>query len=280
MFLFSKYAQTYFLPLAVATLFVSSANSSDFGWPKNKKFALSITYDDGYFDNVDVAIPHLNKYGIRGTFYLTPSIVRRTMKEYGSKNVLDSWKKAALSGHEIGNHSATHRCAGTDIEGVSRLETIGDLRFELQEGNKWLNENIVQDYLRSFSYPCGEAWIGTNDSIGEKASLTEVRKLHLAARWASAEPNTAISFLENPLKIRAMPYAGSTNGIESIKEYLFNQTESTLWLVLVFHSISEDGVLNLSPEVHEGLIEEINDSGLFWIAPVRDVASYILRYHR
>lgn len=63
------------------------------------KAALSLTYDDGDPIHLDVAIPEMNKRGLRGTFYLIT----------GKLDRIGDWKKAIAAGQEIGNHTVTHR---------------------------------------------------------------------------------------------------------------------------------------------------------------------------
>ena len=71
-----------------------SGDSVGFFWPDNKKMALSITFDDARISQIDSGgIALLDKYGVKGTFYVSPeNIVPQ----------IDGWKKAIENGHEIG----------------------------------------------------------------------------------------------------------------------------------------------------------------------------------
>jgi len=61
--------------------------------------AISLSYDDARLSQIDKGIPILDKYNVKGTFYVS----------IGSMNKrLDGWKKAVANGHDIGNHSLTH----------------------------------------------------------------------------------------------------------------------------------------------------------------------------
>ena len=72
-------------------------------WPSGKKMALSLTFDDARFSQIDTGIPLLDKYGVKATFYISPgSMLQRA----------DGWKSAVMNGHEIGNHSLYHPCSG------------------------------------------------------------------------------------------------------------------------------------------------------------------------
>ena len=77
--------------------------NSSFEWPEGKKMGLSLTFDDGRNSQIDKGIPLFDKYGVKGTFYVsTQNIVGRTEK----------WRRAAANGHEIGNHTLSHPCTG------------------------------------------------------------------------------------------------------------------------------------------------------------------------
>jgi peptidoglycan/xylan/chitin deacetylase (PgdA/CDA1 family) len=80
------------------------AQAEDFKWPKNYKAAVSLSYDDALDSQLDNAIPSLNKFKIKATFYLVPfsaSVEKRS----------ELWRKAALDGHELGNHTLFHQCS-------------------------------------------------------------------------------------------------------------------------------------------------------------------------
>jgi sialate O-acetylesterase len=51
-------------------VFVFNANAQ-FKWPDNKKAAVVFTYDDGLDCHLDVAVPQLDEFGFKGTFYCT-----------------------------------------------------------------------------------------------------------------------------------------------------------------------------------------------------------------
>jgi len=60
--------------------------------------AVSLTFDDARPVHLDIAVPELDKRQLRGSFFVTVSKLTR----------MDDWRKAALQGHEIGNHSVSH----------------------------------------------------------------------------------------------------------------------------------------------------------------------------
>ena len=100
--------------------------ASDFHWPEGKKMALSFTFDDAYYSQIDSGIPLFDKYGIKATFFV--SVWRLGTKTGGLG-------KAIANGHEIGNHTYNHPCSVNHdfITGNSLEEyTPPRMNFELE----------------------------------------------------------------------------------------------------------------------------------------------------
>src|SRR5690606_20670926 len=90
--------------LGILSLAASSVMAEPFTWPNGEKMAVSLSYDDTLNSQLDNAIPTLDKYNIKGSFYLllsTPVITER----------LDEWRAATAAGHELGNHTVYHGCS-------------------------------------------------------------------------------------------------------------------------------------------------------------------------
>ena len=59
-----------------------------FSWPGGARAAVSLAYDDGLDSHLDIALPALNRYGFKGSFYLTLSstAVRDRLEEWRAPN--------------------------------------------------------------------------------------------------------------------------------------------------------------------------------------------------
>jgi len=128
-------------------------SASCFQWPEGKTMALSFTFDDACYSQLDSGIPLFDKYGIKATFFV--SVWRLAPKQ-------EDWKKAIANGHEIGNHTYKHPCSVNHdfITGNSLEEyTIPMMNFELLSENEYIKE-MLGIYPVSFAYPCGETFIG------------------------------------------------------------------------------------------------------------------------
>src|SRR5690606_41321149 len=94
--------------LASAALVLAGAGPAAaddaFAWPQGQRAAVSLSYDDTLPTQLDVAIPALDRHGLKGSFYLT--LAAEPMRER-----LDAWRAAARNGHALGNHSLLHQCS-------------------------------------------------------------------------------------------------------------------------------------------------------------------------
>ena len=86
----------------LACLLITNAALSQ--W-KNKQCAVVLTYDDALNVHLSNAIPALDSFGLKGTFYISDYFG-------GLKAQLPKWKAASANGHELANHTVYHPCLG------------------------------------------------------------------------------------------------------------------------------------------------------------------------
>jgi peptidoglycan/xylan/chitin deacetylase (PgdA/CDA1 family) len=146
-----------------------------FEWPGGAKAAVSLAYDDAVPSQLDNAIPALNRYGLKGSFYLTLSsdTVSRRMSE---------WRAAAANGHELGNHTLFHQCSRrapgrewvtpeNDLDQIS----VAQLAAQIRVGNTLLHA-IDGSSERSFTVPCGDL------NAGGKPYLADIKSDFVAIK--------------------------------------------------------------------------------------------------
>ena len=117
---------------------------------ENKKF-ISITFDDGYADNLEFAAPVLKKYCFSATTFITTGYLDGQGR--GDK-YWDKWgyltteniRELLSSGFEVGSHSSSHRML-TSLDDTS-------LRREILDSKKVL-KGAVKNKVTIFSYPHG-----------------------------------------------------------------------------------------------------------------------------
>jgi beta-glucanase (GH16 family)/peptidoglycan/xylan/chitin deacetylase (PgdA/CDA1 family) len=129
--------------------------AAPFAWPHGARAAVSLAYDDALDSQLDHAIPALDKYGLKGTFYLqlsNPAVARR----------MAEWRRAARDGHELGNHSLFHQCAHSKpdrswVQPQRDLDTTtpAQMKDQVELANVMLMA-LDGKTERTFTVPCGD----------------------------------------------------------------------------------------------------------------------------
>lgn len=102
-----------------------------------------LTFDDGYKDNIENGLPILQKYNLKGVFFIITGFV-------GQDDYMnwDDIRKLKEAGMEIGSHAVTH----TALIGLTDDQ---NLRNELIHSKRALKDQLGVDVI-SFCYPLGE----------------------------------------------------------------------------------------------------------------------------
>ena len=240
------------------------AQQSSFAWPKGKRVAISLTFDDARPSQVTGGTALLDQYNTKGTFYVVPSTV---------KEQLAGWKKAIANGHEIGNHSLNHPCTGNfPWARPKALEeyTLEKMRNELIEANKQI-EAMLGVKPEVFAYPCGQTYVGR--ARDTKSYVPVVAELFLSGRgWLDEGPNdpTYCDFAQ----LTGMEMDGKE--FEEILPIIQSAKNSGKWLVLAGHEMGEPGKQTTRLSMLKKLLEYAqNPANEIWIAPVGTVVKYI-----
>lgn len=112
---------------------------------------VGLTFDDGYADFLEHAVPVLSRHGMTATLYVVAGLLggENEWDEGPRLRLLDAdgVRAVAAAGHEVGSHTLTHvRLAGADPASVAR-EVAGSRRV-LQE--------VLQAEVPGFCYPWGD----------------------------------------------------------------------------------------------------------------------------
>ncbi|TAE29645.1 MAG: polysaccharide deacetylase family protein [Cytophagales bacterium] len=127
-----------------------------------------LTFDDGDLTQYTNALPIMDKYGFKASFYImTVAIGRRGKQHYMDKTQL---KDLSDKGHVIAAHTWDH-------QNVKKLVTPEDWKTQLEEPKAKLEE-ITGKPVRHFAYPFG---------LWKEESLPEVAKRGYATAYQLAE---------------------------------------------------------------------------------------------
>jgi peptidoglycan/xylan/chitin deacetylase (PgdA/CDA1 family) len=246
----------------------SQSKTPAFQWPEGKHLAVSLSFDDARYSQVEKGTALLDKYGVKATFYVRPAAMRER---------LDGWKKAVTSGHEIGNHSLVHPCTGNfawSRENAVEGYTLEKMRAELVESNRQIEQSLGVT-PKVFAYPCGQTFVGRGAKT--KSYVPLVAELFLTGRgWLDEGPNDP-SFCDFA-QLTGMEMDGKD--FPEILEIIGRAKSSQSWLVLAGHEMGESGAQTTRLSMLKQLIEYAKDpANGIWLAPVGTVAEYV-KAHR
>ena len=235
-----------------------------FTWPDGRRVAVSLSFDDARASQVDGGTALLDRYGVKATFYVVPSAVEKK---------LEGWKRAAASGHEIGNHSLNHPCSGNFA--WSRTKALEDyslaqMRRELSDANRRITE-LLGVTPESFAYPCGQTFVGRG--VGTESYVPVVASAFVTSRgWLDEAPNDP-SYVDFAQLTGIESDGKDFDAIRAIVEAA-RQTGS--WVVLAGHEMGKDGPQTTRLAMLERLCAYANEpSNGVWLAPVGTVARYV-----
>ena len=121
---------------------------------KTRRDAIAITFDDGYRDNLTVALPLLEKFGLPMTLFVVAGFI-------GSDGYLSNADLREISRHPlitIGSHGLWHRH-------FNRI-TLDEARFELKESKRLLEDTTGRP-VDLMAWPYGECSAQVEQLAGE-----------------------------------------------------------------------------------------------------------------
>jgi peptidoglycan/xylan/chitin deacetylase (PgdA/CDA1 family) len=244
-----------------------SVDKDNLVW-QGKKCALVLTYDDALNVHLDNAIPLLDSLLLRGTFYLSGY-------SEGCKNRLKDWRKAAETGHELGNHTLFHPCDASlkgrewvDSERDLSCYTLQRITEEIKETNVLL-EAIDGKKQRTFAYTCGDM------DVQGKHFIDNVKEDIVAARAVRHEMHTLDKV--DLYNVDCFSINGETG--EQMIELVKKARDSNKLLVFLFHGVGGEHSLNVDLGAHRQLLNFLkNNENDIWIAPMIDIANHIKKY--
>ena len=255
------------LTAVLACGFAQAAQTHTFAWPDGRKAAVSLAYDDALDSQLDNAIPQLDRYGFKGSFYLQLS------REPVQKRMAE-WRAAAAHGHELGNHTLFHQCSGS-AQDRGWVEPARDLDHTsaAQMKDQVLLANVMLQALdgrsrRTMTVPCGDVLAEGSDYIALVADQFVAIKLGQGA----VVPDMAT------LDLHAVPVEAPV-GVTG--EQLIAQVEEAArrgtMVNFTFHGVGGD-YLTTSSEAHEQLLRYLAaHRDEYWVDTFLNLTDYVQR---
>lgn len=247
------------------SLFTSLVVSAQFNQPwQGKKCAVVLTYDDGYDQQLDNALPLLDSLELKATFYISayfPAV----------KNRIGEWRQAAVNGHELGNHTLYHPCiGGVNREWVKpdydlRNYTVARMVDEIRMENVFL-QNLDGKTKRTFAFTCADTKAGgvdfsneiKNDFVALRSVRNEMHKIN------EVDLNNVDCYMVN------------NNTAEEMINWVKKAMETNSLLVILFHGVGGGNGLDVSLPAHREFLNFLkqNEKDIM-IAPMVTVAEHI-----
>lgn len=232
--------------LSVFLICISISSNAQFKWPDGKKAAVVFTYNDGLDCHLDVAVPQLEEFGFKGTFYCTgnsPSLYNRT----------EDWRSIAKNGHELGNHTLFHPCDGTKFDWVKpeydlNKYTLEQLLVELKTANTLLKA-IDGKNERSFGFTC------SNSRVSGEDFTDEIIKMFGVARCDGPIPST----MKDYEIFKAPSWGVNEPKASELISYVEEAKKNGTIAVVMFHSVG-GGYLNVGAEEHRKLLQYVKEN--------------------
>ena len=263
----NKYIPTYFALAMALLLGQQTALAADaFHWPNGARAAVSLGYDDAIDSQLDHAIPTLDKYQLKGTFYLqlsNPAVGKR----------MAEWRSAAKNGHELGNHSLFHQCsrsaADRDWVQVNRdLDTtsVAQMKDQVLVANTMLTA-IDGKRERTYTVPCGDLKAGGASSY-VPAIVSEFVAIKAGGQIVTATPTT----LDPRITMVTAPVGLSGQQLIAMVK---DAADKGGMIAFTFHGIGGD-YLTTSAEAHEELVKYLaQNKQLYWTDTLLDIMTYV-----
>mgnify|MGYP001217441815 CR=1 FL=1 len=252
------------LAIGLLLLHANCMQAQNNSW-KNKQAAVALTYDDALNVHLDKVIPQLDSFGFKATFYLIGA-------SPGFTNRIADWRKAAAKGHELGNHTLFHPCAGNkpDRSWVKPDHDLAKYTVQRAADEIMMNQALLEatdgKKKRTLACPCGES------SIADSSFLFAAKEYFVATRDGTPDAVAVNQF--KPANVQWIMADASTENqlVDAMKKAVDNNA----LLVIVFHGVGGEHAINISLDAHRNLMRYIkqNESKI-WVAPFLEIAEYM-----
>ncbi len=243
-----------------------TARKHPFAWPDDKQCAVSLSFDDGRASAIEVGVPLLDRFNIKGTFYVMPHNVEKR---------LNGWRQATASGHEMGCHTLTHPCSGNlhfIRQGGNALEefTLEQMEQELLGANDAI-EDLLGVRPTTFAYPCYHTFVGKG--IHRQSYVPVVARHFRVGRIGLNE------FAADPsaCDLAAVPSLSSDGATwDYMKAAIDRSREDGSWLILTGHDVGEGAPHTADVKVLEQICAYCQDPAQgVWIDTVAAISAYV-----
>jgi peptidoglycan/xylan/chitin deacetylase (PgdA/CDA1 family) len=139
-----------------------------------------LTFDDGYVNNLTLAVPLLAEYGFKATFFVCTRLAGEALEWHREdpQPVMgaDGWRELHAHGHEVASHGMTHR----------RLTELSAAEARAEMVNSRADLEAVVGPVSGYAFPQGHFSTALLDTVRQEysyACITRPRGRLRQDRW-------------------------------------------------------------------------------------------------
>lgn len=235
-----------------------------FHWPKGKRVAVSLSFDDARPSQVDRGLDMLNPTGVKVTFFVVPGNVKKR---------LEGWKRAVASGHEIGNHSLTHPCSGNfpfSLHNALENYTLEQMAQNVDGANAEIQQ-LLGVRMVTFAYPCGQKFVGRGRQV--KSYVPLIAERFLVGRGFSDEYFNDPAFCD---LAQASGTVSDDSDYPQMVKLISQAATQGAWIIFAGHEIGEKGFQTTDASALAALCKYMQDpANGVWVDTVENIGRYI-----
>ena len=226
--------------------------------------ALSLSFDDARYSQVDKGIPLLNTYGVQGTFYVSPGAMLERVED---------WKAAVEAGHDIGNHTLVHPCSGNFP--WARHKALEDYSLEQMAQELDSASNLIHSVLgiwpTAFAFTCGQTFVGRGVNTRSYVPLV-AEKFETGRNWMNEGPNDPV-YCDlarlNGTELDGKSFDEALKLIEAARD-------QGAWLIFAGHEMDDQGrQTSLLPTIDSICRYASDPDNGIWIDHVSHIGTYL-----
>ena len=259
------------LALACALFFSTACVAADnvarsFAWPRGARAAVSLAYDDALDSQLDRALPVLDRYGLKASFYLQLSNPTVSLR-------MAQWRRAAHNGHELGNHTLFHQCSASapDRAWVPPHRNLDRISVEQVKEQVLLANTMLYAIdgrrERTFTAPCGDL------KAGGQAYLPALAHAFVAIKAGTGSAALLSMDTLDPYAVAVLAPV-NLSGKQLIDIVKLAGARGTM-VNFTFHGIGGD-YLAVSAEAHEELVKFLADNrDAYWTDTFLNIMQHV-----
>ena len=220
---------------------------------RNTRPIISFTFDDVPASACDVGVRIIERYDVRGTFYIAGAGFGRN-SPVGVLATPDQLRAIWLRGHEIGCQTHFHSA-------VSRLSR-DELRLEFSDNQAALKKIDANIPVRNFAYPYGDLSFGAR------------RQLETLFDCCRSVDNGINSGVANLGALKSYPLENATLDRSAIAALIAQTVRINGWLIFFSHDVVErPSRYGIDPGLLEWAVQAAKQSGAL-VLPIADSLRY------